>query len=208
MEDTMTNRLLEALHVADIADDLPPEIFDLPDAEVMAGRGTVPVEIRLLPDGAVVRIRVHLSDSLLTVMRQGAAELRAGLLPPGADARPLDLLRWRQPDGSYSNPIEDLDQAVWAFLRAHRAPRRFGIELVRAFSVNTKWAVATVPTMSPREILALPEINLPYQDYSLYRPGSARELPLDERIPVTRGDHFEAVRDGKYGAAELGHDGR
>jgi hypothetical protein len=62
--------------------------------------------------------------------------------------------------------------------------------------------------MSPREILALPAINLPYQDYSLYRPGSAQELPLDDHIPITRGDHFEAVRDGKYGAAGPGRDGR
>lgn len=204
----MTNRFLEAIHVTDVTDDLPPEVFDLPDGEVMTGRGTVPVEIRLLPDGAAARIHVHLSDSLLSMMRQGAADLQVGLLPPGADARPLDLLRWHQPDGSYSPPIEDLDQALWTFLRAHRGPRRFGIELVRAFSVNTKWAVATAPTMSPREILALPAINLPFQEYSLYRPGGARELPLDDAIPITRGDHFEAVRDGKYGAAALGHDGR
>jgi hypothetical protein len=134
------------------------------------------------------------------VLRRGAAELRVELLPPGVDRRPLDLLHWLQHDGSYGPPIEDLDQALWTFLRAHHGPRRFGIELVRAFSVNTKWAVATAPTMSPREILALPAINLPFQDYSLYRPGSARELPLDERIPLARGDHFEAVRDGKYGA--------
>ena len=200
----MTNRLLEALHVADVADDLPPEVFDLPDGEVMTA--SVPVDIRLLPDGAVARIRVHLADSLLSVMRQGAAELRLALLPPGTDVHPLDLLRWRQPDGSYSAPIEDLDQAVWTFLQKHRGPRRFGIELVRAFSVNTKWAMAPTPTMSPREILALPQINLPSQDYSLYRPGSARELPLDERIPIARGDHFEAVRDGKYGS-EVGDDG-
>jgi hypothetical protein len=198
----MTKLLLETLHGADVADVFPAEIFDLPDADVMTSRGTVSLEVRLLPDGASARLRAHLSDTLLTIMRQGAGELRVELLPPGVDRRPLDLLRWRQPDGSYSAAIEDLDQALWTFLRAHRGPRRFGIELVRAFSVNTRWAVATVPTMSPREILALPEVNLSFQEYSLYRPGSARELPLDERIPITRGDHFEAVRDGKYGTSD------
>jgi len=204
----MTNRFLEALHVTDAADDLPSELFSLADEEVMTSRGTVPVEVRLIRDNAIARIHVHLSDALVTLMRQGAAELNVGLLPPGTDALPLDLLRWRQPDGSYSAPVQDLDQALWTFLRAHRGPRRFGIELVRAFAVNTKWAAATAAAMSPRDILALSAINLPFQEYSLYRPGSARELPLDDPIPITRGDHFEAVRDGKYGAAEPGHDGR
>lgn len=197
----MTKRILEALDVADITDDLPTDLFDLPDEAVFSTRGTVSVEIRLLPDGATSRIRVHLSDSLLTVMRQGAVALGLGLLPPGATDRPLDHLRWLERGGSYSPAIDDLDQSLWTFLRAHRDPRRFGIELVRAFSVNTRWAVAA-PTMSPREILALPQINLPFQEYSLYRPGSSRELPLDEQVSITRGDHFEAVRDGKYGVPD------
>ncbi len=198
----MSQRLLEALHTADVADDFPTDLFDLPDEAVITARGTVPLEIRLLPDGATARIRAHLSDPLLTLMRQGATTLEVDLLPPGADARPLDLLRWRQPDGSYSAAIDNLDQALWSLLRTHRGPRRFGIELVRAFSVNTRWAVAMAPAMAPREILALPQINLPFQEYSLYRPGGTRELPLDEQIPIIRGDHFEAVRDGKYGAPD------
>lgn len=204
----MINRFLEALNVPDVAVDLPVEVFDLSDEEVMSGHGTVLVEIRLLPDGAAARIHVHPSDPLLAAMRNGAVKLDVGLLPPGSDTRPLDLFHWRQRDHSYGAPIEDLDQALWAFLRAHRGPRRFGIELVRAFSVNTKWGVATTPTMSPREILAMPAIHLASQDYSLYRPGSSRELPLDDPIPITRGDHFEAVRDGKYGAEGFRHDGR
>jgi hypothetical protein len=134
-------------------------------------------------------------------MRHGAAELGVELLPPGADARPLDELRWLEGNGTYTPPIEDLDQTLWEFLRVHRGPRRFGIQLVTAFSVNTKWTIATARTMTPREILALPAISLPFQDYSLYRPGSEHELPLDEPIPMHRGDHFEAVRDGKYGAS-------
>lgn len=198
----MTQPLVEALHTADVAAELPTAVFDLPDEAVITAHGTVPVEIRLLPDGATARIRVHLADPLLALMRQAAAALQVELLPPSMDARPLDLLRWLQRDGSYSAAIEDLDQAVWSFLRAHRGPRRFAIELVRAFSVNTRWAVATAPMMSPREILALPQINLPFQEYSLYRPASSRELALDEQIPITRGDHFEAVRDGKYGAPD------
>jgi hypothetical protein len=197
----MTQRILEALHATDVADELPTDLFDLPDETIITARGTVAVEIGLLPDGSTSRIHVHLSDSLLTMMRQGAAALGMSLLPPATDVRPLDLLRWLERNGSYSPAISDLDQALWTFLRAPRGPRRFGIELVRAFSVNTKWAVG-LPTMSPREILALPQINLPFQEYSLYRPGSSRELPLDEQMSITRRDHFEAVRDGKYGSPD------
>jgi hypothetical protein len=198
-EDTMSRHLLETLEKTDSAHDLPDEVFELPDDAVMTARGTAQVEVRLLPDGPTARVRIHLSDPLLSLMRQGAAQLVVDLLPPGADARPLDQLRWLQRDGTYSPSIEDLDQTLWTFLRVHRGPRRFGIQLVAAFSVNTRWAVATAPSMSPRGILALPAISLPFQDYSLYRPGSERELPRDEPIPIHRGDHFEAVRDGKYG---------
>lgn len=200
-EDTMTQHLLEMLDKTDPAHDLPHEVFDLPDDVAMTARGIVQVEVRLLPDGPAALVRMHLSDPLLSLIRQGAAQLGVALLPPGADARPLDQLRWLQPDGTYTPSIEDLDQALWTFLRVHRGSRRFGIQLVAAFSVNTRWATATAPAMSPREILALPAVNLPFQDYSLYRPGSQQELSLDEPIPIHRSDHFEAVRDGKYGAS-------
>ena len=36
--------------------------------------------------------------------------------------------------------------------------------------------------MTPKEILALPAINLDYQQYTLYLPGSNDPLPLDKPI--------------------------
>lgn len=78
----------------------------------------------------------------------------------------------------------------------------FGIELVLAFRVNVRWAVAPAPQMTPRQILALPAINLPYEQYTLYLPGSSDPLPLDTPITITRGEALEAQRDGKYGGRE------
>ena len=53
--------------------------------------------------------------------------------------------------------------------------------------------------MTPREILALPGIGLDHTQYTLYPPESARFLPLDDPITITRGMALEAQRDGKYG---------
>ena len=75
----------------------------------------------------------------------------------------------------------------------------FGIELVLAFRVNTRWAVATSSDMTPKQILALPGIGLDYQQYTLYLPGSSDPLPLDKPIHLERGAALEAQRDGKYG---------
>jgi hypothetical protein len=80
------------------------------------------------------------------------------------------------------------------------ATRDFGIELTLAIRVNTRWDVATSESMTPREILALPQIALDFQQYTLYLPGSAEPLPLDAPVAITRGEVFEAQRDGKYGA--------
>ena len=71
-----------------------------------------------------------------------------------------------------------------------------------AFRVNIRWAVATAPQMTPKQILALPAINLPFEQYTLYLSGSSDPLPLDTPITIRRGEVLEAQRDGKYGGRQ------
>ncbi len=59
--------------------------------------------------------------------------------------------------------------------------------------------MATAKEMTPQEILALPGINLKYEEYTLYPPDSDVPLPLDTPICIKRGMEFEAQPDGKYG---------
>ena len=117
---------------------------------------------------------------------------------PTEDA-PLDRLHNIVKHDQVGPAIENLDQAVGDFVERPGTSKDFGIELVLAFRVNTRWAVAPKPELSPREILALPPINLDYQQYSLYLPNSTTLLPLDTAIKIERGMAFEAQRDGKYG---------
>jgi hypothetical protein len=56
--------------------------------------------------------------------------------------------------------------------------------------------------MTPRQILALPTINLDFQTYTLYLPNNSTPLPLDTPVPVDRGSVFEAQADGKYGCEQ------
>jgi hypothetical protein len=133
--------------------------------------------------------------SLLEVMQVGARLASVTLLPNGEN--PLDRLHAILKHGEIGPPIEDLRQALGNFIHDRDGKHNFGIELVRAFRVNTRWAVAPQPEMTPHQILAL--LGLNFQEYTLYQPGSVTPLPLDTAIPVERGTVFEAQRDGKYG---------
>lgn len=157
----------------------------------------VHVSIQILPDGGeTFRFQVGEDDSLLDLMVEGADLASTALLPTGDN--PLDELHNLR--GQDVGPtINDLDQAVGPFVRAPQNTQHFGITLVRAFRVNTRWAVAPQAQLSPREILSLAAINLDYTQFTLYLPDSSEPLPLDEAIPIERGDVFEAQRDGKYG---------
>lgn len=64
--------------------------------------------------------------------------------------------------------------------------------------VNTRWAIATAASMSPRQILELPGIELDYTQYTLYLPNSVDVLPLDTPIVLERGKAFEAQRHASY----------
>jgi hypothetical protein len=136
----------------------------------------------------------------LQVLRRGAEHLHIELLPPDSD-QPLDRLHNIHDHAAVGPPITDLEQDLGHFVSHGDNTPDFGIELVRAFRVNTRWAVAPESDMSPRDILALPAIGLDHTQYTLYAIGSSDPLPLDTAVPITRGQAFEAQRDGKYGAA-------
>jgi hypothetical protein len=144
-------------------------------------------------------VKIELFDSapLLEVMQDGAKALNIQLLPD-AEA-PLDLLH-NFDRGAFGPALSNLEEPVGTYLDEKDTSKKFGIELVRAFRVNTRWAVAPTESMTPRQILALPAINLDYQSYTLYVPGKIEPLPLDVPVPISRGEVFEAQRDGKYGS--------
>jgi hypothetical protein len=158
----------------------------------------VHVTARLLPQGHEAKFHLAANAPLLEVLEAGAKHLHVQLMPP-APERPLDQLHDLSHCGQVGPAIDNLDQDLAAYLKEKGTTAHFGIELVLAFRVNTRWAVATSPEMTPKQILALPAINLDYQQYTLYMPGSSDPLPLDKPIHLKRGEALEAQRDGKYG---------
>ncbi len=141
------------------------------------------------------KFKLPYSAPLLEVLQEGARLAQVTLLPNPED--PLDQLHVMFSHNEVGPPITDLQQQLGDFLKDKHEKNHFGIELVLAFRVNTRWVVAPQPELSPRQILGLLGIN--YQDYTLYREGSATPLPLDTVIAIERGMVFEAQRDGKYG---------
>jgi hypothetical protein len=155
--------------------------------------------IQVLPIGGMTkRFKLPENAALMEVLVDGARELGVALLPPSPE-RPLDRLHNIVRHDQAGPAIEDLDQSLGDYLKEKGTTNDFGIELVVTFRVNTRWAVATKPEMSPKEILALPAINLNPSEYTLYAQGGTNPLPLDTPIQLTRGQVLEAQRDGKYG---------
>ena len=161
-------------------------------------------------DGAVVKVSVEILETgqgpyqlrlereapLAEVLERGLTDSGNQLVPePVPPVDRLHNLRHKEVGPAIAN----LEEPLWKYLREPHITHDFGIELVRAFRVNTRWAVAPDPKMTPRQILGL--VDLDYQQYTLYRPGSSDPLPLDSPIEMKRGEVFEAQRDGKYGAA-------
>jgi hypothetical protein len=158
----------------------------------------IQVTTRLLqPNASEFRFKLPADDPLLRLMQRGA-ELAGSSLLPTADA-PLDRLHNIR-HGDPGPPIEDLSEPIKEFVTRPGTTKDFGIELVLAFRVNTRWAIAPSEQLTPREILALPQINLDPSQYSLYLANSSDLLPLDAPIHITRGMAFEAQRDGRYGS--------
>jgi hypothetical protein len=161
--------------------------------------GTLLVATQVLSrPNTTFRFHVSREASLLDLMREGARRASVALLPP--TGRPLDLLHNMRCD-EVGPSILELGQSVTSYIREPLHTSQFGIALVRAFRVNTRWAVAPAERMTPREILALPEIALDHTQFTLYRADGSTPLPLDVPIPIERGDTLEAQRDGKYGGS-------
>jgi hypothetical protein len=156
----------------------------------------VALGFRRLPDGREVRVRAKLRDTLGEVFASGAAALGEGLLPAGA-SHPLDILRSKaRSGGGWSEPLAGFDRQLWLVL-AEQNSRHFGIEFVLAIKINTKWAVATRPHLTPRQLLL--EFGFDPTEFTLYRADSASPLPADTPLDLVRGDRFEAQKDGRYG---------
>ena len=179
---------------------LPAGLLDVTEG------GSISTELRSLairmsaqryPDGEEVDFNSKLGDSLGRVFEEAARALAEPLLPPDPQ-RPLDLLRMRRRNGSWSDPITDLDLPLWKAL-ANGLTRHVSVEYRLEVRINTKWAVASAPEMTPRALLA--EFGFDPSQFTLYRPGSNVPLPPDTPIDLKRGEHFEAQRDGRYGGA-------
>lgn len=155
------------------------------------------VSVRLLDDSGAQDLRLPETATLLEVLDQGATRLGAQLLPDAQ--RPLDRLHNVRHHDEVGPAIEDLDQELGDYVGEHGTTHDFAIELVLAFRVNTRWAIAPSTSMTPRQVLDLDGIKLDPAEYTLYLPGSTEPLPIDTPITITRGLVLEAQRDGKYG---------
>lgn len=157
----------------------------------------VHVSVRIIgADEEPVRLELEREATLRQVLERGLERAGKQLVPPPDP--PLDLLHNLKHE-AVGPVITDLTQPLWQYLRQPGTTHDFGIELVRAFRVNTRWAVAPQEHMTPREILDL--VGLDYTQYTLYPERSADFYQLDVPITITRGQVFEAQRDGKYGCA-------
>jgi hypothetical protein len=171
------------------------------EVQATAVRGQVNVTTRVIdPPTPRERLRLDANTPLLEVLQEGAAAASVVLLP--STAEPLDLLHNFLQHDELGPPILDLEQPVGEFVRSPETTQHFGIELVLAFRVNNRWAVSPSVQQTPRQILALPSINLDPTEYTLYLPGSTEILPLDTPLTITRGMALEAQKDGKYGATD------
>jgi hypothetical protein len=163
-------------------------------------RLTILVSVRQWPEGKEHHIRVGLSESLLEMMRKGAQAIQMPLLPPAPEP-PLDLLRARERKSrEWSEAIEDLDTPLWLAM-AHGLLPKFAIEYRLVIRINAKWGVAPEPAMTPRLILTT--FGFDPAQFTLYHLNSSQPLPPDTPITITRGECFEAQKDGRYGSAAV-----
>lgn len=169
------------------------EALDQLDGALEAGHH-VKLEVRELPDGAPITVRIDRDKTLLEFFVSAAAALELTLLPDSA--APLDTLHNLTHGGD--EVVRDLSQTVGEYLRKPHRTHDFGVMLERVLFVNAQAKVAPAASMTPRQILALFGLDT---NFTLYYPEQAQPLPIDAAIPITRGTKLEAQRDGKYGGA-------
>jgi len=177
---------------------LPEGFLDVEDGECISAELAglkVRMSARIYPDGTEHHFSAHLGDSLHKVFEEAAQALHEPLLPP-APAQPLDLFRMRRHDGQWSDPLSNFHLPLWKAL-AEGFSRHVAIEYLLLVRINTKWAVASSETITPRILLT--EFGFDPAQFTLYRPHDNNPLPADTPIHVHRGEHFEAQKDGKYG---------
>jgi hypothetical protein len=134
------------------------------------------------------------------VLDEAAHKLDVKLLPNGHN--PLDQLRGVYEHHRIGEPL-NLNLTVEEFLHQEDKTHHFGIELVLAIEINTRWRVAPEKEMTPKAILTL--AGLSWEQYSLYYPAdSVNPLPPEVPVKLHRGQRFEAQRDGKYGSEAIG----
>jgi len=154
------------------------------------------VEVLHHSDHEPRHLHVKPESTLLEVLDDAAQRLDVRLLPN--PHIPLDQLRGIYEHYRVGEPL-DLNMTIEEFLRQSEPTHNFGIELVLAIEVNTRWRIAPEHEMTPKAILTL--ADLPWEQYSLYYPvDSVEPLPPDTPIKLHRGERLEAQRDGKYGA--------
>jgi hypothetical protein len=171
------------------------DIEPLSEGPLVAQGRHVSVAVKILPTGHPFHFELERESPLLEVLERGLELSGSRLIPPPSP--PLDKLHDLL-HGHTGPAITDLDQPLWEYLRHPDTSGDFGIQLVLAFRVNARWAVAPEPAMTPREILKL--VGLDFEQYTLYAQGSSVPLPLDTAIKILWGEVFEAQRDGKYGS--------
>ena len=136
-----------------------------------------------------------LVSTLLEVLEKSAKELGVQLLP-NSD-KPLDMLHGIDSHERVGDSL-DLEISLAQFLEVKPVTHLFGVELVRAIRVNTRWLIAGRKDDSE-------EHSRPRGSFMGVQPvhaaWSTQPLPPDSDIPLSRGELFEAQRDGKYGSA-------
>jgi len=170
---------------------LPPELLHL----------KVRVGVREWPDSRDTHLQVRLGASLLELMREGGVKLGIPVLPPGAEAQPLDVLRFFKRSGHWSVPIADLSVPLWLAI-VHGESRHFGIEFKLVVQINTKWGIAPSANATPKQLLQA--FGFSPSEYGLYYCNSSQLLPPDVPLNFKRGERFEAQKDGRYGSSAGG----
>ncbi|MDQ6857487.1 MAG: hypothetical protein M3Z65_00655 [Chloroflexota bacterium] len=152
---------------------------------------------RLLPDHSAFELELNRDDTLENIVDETLRHENVELPAPKPE-HPLDQLYGIGADGHAGPVIPDLAIPLWQYLRQPHTTRSFGVELVLAIRVNKRWRIAPEPSLTPRAILQLFDLN--GTEYSLYMPDQTNPLPPDTAISLKRGEVFEAQKDGKYGA--------
>jgi hypothetical protein len=168
---------------------------EMANPEVREQGHHVPVIVRIVGHEAEA-FEFSTRAMLLDLMAEGARLGGFALLP--TKERPFDRLHRLQ--GKEVGPvIENLHQTLGEYLQHLPGEPHFAVELARSLRVNTRWDVAPKQELTPREILALPNIHLDPAEYSLYLPDCTEPLSPDRPVKIERGADFEAQRDGRYG---------